>query len=310
MAVATLGFTSNTSTSVPFLGIYLVLGYWISRKWYLPAVVGFGTVALAEIANSDTPFPTAAGILIGATFSVVSGTVVGYFYKRVQAEEELSKFFEEQATKTSDEVRADLARTLHDSVVRDLSRISLISNASRPDSADSDRWKLVESLSLGALEKLRRLGAERVAEETNTTESPDFGSLVHDCQVMLSSHGIALETDESRYEYCFADSRAPRVLSHGVLEACTNVAKYAPRDTVARLTMSTDDGQLSMLISNDVHMNHKSPHGLSGGLGISALSAEASLLGGSVHCWTIQNKWFFALQLPLDNEKQGGNSRV
>ncbi|MFZ1383002.1 MAG: hypothetical protein WAS54_09505 [Scrofimicrobium sp.] len=299
MVIAILASVSTTSVAAPMIGQYLILAYWISRRWYWPSALGFVVVAGTETWFSTMPIPTLSGILSGGAFAVFGGILLQFYRKKLSAEQARSLKLELAARQASERAREELGAMLHDSVVRDLSRIALMSRAGIKDSTDVERWELVEQLSLEAMETLRELPTS--TNENQVGGGQSTAEALNECRAILSQADITLDVEDTYICRLKLDSDIQRIVNMALLEGSTNALKYAPARSVVELQASENDGELSVVLINEMAAG-AGPEPLSGHFGLRNLTAEIERKGGSLHSWDAGHKWFMALTLPLSHD--------
>lgn len=293
--------------TAPTIGAYLVFAGWISRGWWLASVLGFVVTVGAELAAFHAPTATLIGATIGFSFSVGAGLLWERQRARGLHQSKRINELQEEARQALERARQEHATILHDSVVRDLVRISLISNARRLNSADAEEWSTVGDLSLNAMGTLRDMaqihGAETNEKPRTTSESP--ATVIEHGRTLLSSRGIGLISAGDSLQTIGLGEPGRSVLSATLWEAVVNAGKYAEPGTNATVEIGVDDNEVSLSVTNFVGKHSNQDRSTSGGFGLSSLHRRAASTGGTLSYWGVDDKWILTLNLPLKSSPLG-----
>ena len=297
VTISTAIYLVGVPVAFPTLGLYAVVALWISKGWLAASVVALVLTGATEIIFSGTPAASAVAVATGTAFAVPVGFLLRHSATRIMRERQRSERYRAQAEVTLETVSKELAVYLHNSVMRDLVGIALLSRAANEGSDEYPRFSRIQDLSLDAMSKVRELG-----DSFPTSRVGDGKTLTHvleECQALLASRRIRLHVDIAALKRAKLSNAAQSTLNVALLEATTNILKFAPQGTTATILSSMEDGLVSVVISNDLGDSTVNPGPLSGGLGLTSLSAELSRLGRDLYYWVAGKRWVLTLYLPL-----------
>lgn len=291
-----------------FLGVYAVVAYWISRRWYLPAAGVFLVVEGVQIFHSPSRQADVLGLLLGGTFAVVAGLGAGWYGRRVNALEDRGR----QAKRAVEEarrivrgaeasVRHSLAATLHDTVATDLVRVviasqSIVERTREPDTALEA--EAVGSMAREAMWHLRALMDDAGLAHPGPEEP--LAATLATCRAMLSGRGIALEADVPDGIEGSCTPGQCSVLALALREGCTNILKYAPAGSTANVVAEAlPQGGVALSLANDADPAAAVGDApLSGGFGLISLAERAAREGGSARHGSAAGAWLLTVTLP------------
>lgn len=317
-SLLTFAYATEAEIAAPTMGLYLVLAYWVSKGWWGPAAAALLSAGGAEVAFTSMPVPTAAGILLGSTFSIVSGLLLRQYWSRIAAARAQAEESEAKARTAAQAVRQDLAASLHDSVVRDMVRVAMLSSAVGPGSADQEQWEAVERLSLNAMGKLREIAGVKVDSSDLGTqgvlagngdsaaargprrqpEPESLSEVVSECRRIVASGGMELNVVGLSPDSVPLGTVEHAAAAVALREACTNVLKYAQTGSKALLRVSLEDGVVSFVLTNLVGPDTPRASALSGKFGLKAVQVQAADSGGNANYWRAGDRFVFSLDLP------------
>ncbi|WP_129587631.1 histidine kinase [Actinomyces minihominis] len=282
---------------LPYLGLYIVVADWISRRWYLAALIAWLAVEGTHYARR--PGPLTASTLIETGFltmcSIIIGAAALWYRSRVgelQAEVVSTRKEIEEAEAS---VRVRLSRGLHDTVARDLVRLLVAcQNATTESVGDSatDSLNKIEYLARQSLKNLRRL----MEAPSNKTAAPNLRSTIDTCQRMLAGRKIVLASTLPEVTDLAASPEQLEAIELAVQEGSLNVLKYGRENSISELNIEADEsGHLELTLSSLTEPDRLCQPELAGGFGLANLRSRIETTGGRLLAGPVGDKWLLAV---------------
>ncbi|WP_460958408.1 sensor histidine kinase [Parasphingorhabdus pacifica] len=255
--------------------------------------------------------------LVGGLFSALSVGTGLYFRAR---DTERARSVRAAVSQAQQEERLALARELHDVVAHHVTGIVVQAQAAQlvagknPEAA-ADALTRISHSGTEALAAMRRLvSSMRDADSTDSSGSMEQAStdLRGDLEALaLRTNRLAAENpDAARLELDIELTRdIPQDVARSALrlaqESLTNVEKHALDATLVRITVSTSESYLHVLVSDNGEGKRAQPAGGSGGYGLVGMRERVELVGGRFRVGPSGSGWRVEAWLPLEN----GDSR-
>lgn len=281
----------GTDLAFVVLGIYLITILWIVRSWLVGAYLIFFLTHIAQFSSSFFSAPSLLSVALGLLIVTLVGFGLRWQNSRMNEALELARSSEEKAIQATAQVRSELACLLHDTIAKDLSRISLVAQ----DLAQTPQWQpdKLEALAKNASDASRRI--RPVILNLNSTERSNIRDTIVLTTRMLSTRAICLETNIGEVDLRLT---AQQELLAGLVvrEGCTNILKYAPAGSQASLVISDDDAVVSITLSNIVVSNPQTD--LIGGFGLENLRNRLEQVGGEISYFASGGRWILYATIP------------
>ena len=206
----------------------------------------------------------------------------------------------EIAAELIQQLRRDIADSLHDDLAADLTRMLIISRSIRlPHSDDRDRVLDLQDRTQQALAHLRLLIHNLAVSQGPPKEEPTLQEIVDSSASTLAQREIVLDADLDGIERIPALHRSElgRLLVAFIRENTLNALKYNfPRDLVS-LFVEQEQDTLFISFSSPWH-DQKVPEEMHGGYGLWALQDRFENAGGSLSSNRIGASWTVLASLP------------
>jgi len=217
--------------------------------------------------------------------------------EKMQREAERSK---EVAAELIQQLRRDIADSLHDDLAADLTRMLIISRSIRlPNGDDRDRMLDLQDRTQQALAHLRLLIHNLAISKGPPKEEPTLQEIVDSSASTLAQREIILDADLDGIERIPALHRSElgRLLVAFIRENTLNALKYnSPRDLVSLFVEQEQD---TLFIScSSPWREQKVPEEMRGGYGLLALQDRFENAGGSLSSNRIGTSWTVLASLP------------
>jgi len=319
IATLTVLFPDNTiNSSLMFLGIFAVAADWISRDWWLAAVLALLIPQTTQLAASDQLMADSRGVVLGSSIAIVGGFLLRHFehrahlqeQRRAAAEQERATAEEERiaaeealelAVQAQKEIRQDLAATLHDTLAADLVRIALSSHslATTIDNSEvAETARELENASRSTLQHLRAVIATTKVQHIKGPE-PTIASVIKECSLMLSRRNIKISSKfpENLDARCSTDLKKNIALI--IQESSMNILKYGKADSGASISIETSgEAAIDIMIANECTTEHIEDHGeISSGFGLENLSNRIINTGGFLEASRRGDRWVLVAHL-------------
>ncbi|MCM0691644.1 hypothetical protein NBH13_00025 [Bifidobacterium sp. M3-R-103] len=290
----------SSSLAFPVLGVFLVAAVWIIRhRTAQAALLLAGYVLLMFWQNGSVLARMASDVLLSSV-----AVVVGFAVRKFMDGAELSRRELEESrmgtVRAVESVRAKLAAGLHDTIARDLARISISLEslaAAHPDL--SGEIAPIVDLAHDSSRRLRPM----ISELSLDAAAPSLAAAVEESRLMLRSG--ALELDAHMPGDIDGEISRQTILTGSlfVSETAANALKYARRGTTVDLFAEIDGGGLSLTMANDIS-GSSSDGALTGGFGLANLKSRIESEGGRLSFVSRSGRWIVNASIP-DPKIQG-----
>lgn len=281
------------------IGVYLIAILWITRSWLVGAYLIFLLTHLAQFGSNFFSAQSLLSVVFGLLVVTVLGFGLRWQDSRIRDAKELAKASEEKAKQASELIRSELAALVHDTIAKDLSRISLVAQ----DLAQTPDWQPEK---LGALAEIASDASRRIRPvilNLNSAKRSSLSDTIALTTRMLSTREISLETDIDDLDLQLSSQQE---LAAGLVirEGCTNILKYAPAGSRASLLISLDpDATVSITLSNIIVSEPQTD--ITGGFGLDNLRHRIEQAGGEISYFASGGRWILYATIPSNNSRQG-----
>ncbi|MET7419386.1 ATP-binding protein [Dactylosporangium sp. NPDC005555] len=255
----------------------------LARRAPAPAAVAVGLAATALPLRMSLHVPgdrlEASVLLVGAAFFTTVCAAGAGLYLRLG--DHRRRLADERARRAH---RLDLARDLHDLVAHEVTGIVIAAQAAGlPD---------IEAAGLRALDAMDRMvGTLRGPVSQRIHGVEDLPDVVR----RFSSTGPAVAS-LSMPEVPKMSDEASKAAYHVVIEALTNVRRHAPAATAVTVAVTSRQGRVELVVTNDG--SGPGPGRAGGGTGLAGLDERVRALGGDLHAGPHDGGWRVTCHLP------------
>ena len=250
---------------------------------------------------SGIPFlPTAFWTVVWGITSASIGILIRNTRERLEEMQREAEHSKEVAAELIQQLRRDIADSLHDDLAADLTRMLIISRSiSLPNGDDRDRLLDLQDRTQQALAHLRLLIHNLAVSQGLPKEEPTLREIVDSSISTLSQREIVLDADLDGIEDIPALHRSEpgRLLVAFIRENILNALKYnAPHDLVSLFVEQEQD---TLYIScSSPWREQKVPEEMHGGYGLLALQNRFENAGGALSSNRIGASWTVLASLP------------
>ncbi|MGC4746925.1 sensor histidine kinase [Micromonospora sp. DT201] len=249
------------------------------------AAVGFRL--LPEAAHGEQLFLSALGAV-----TVFAGALLGHYLRGL---DELRVALVEQARA---EQRRRVAADLHDYVAHDIAGIAVVAQSARIVGA-SDPGALIEQVEQTAARALRRLDRSiRLMRDDDERTAPQYG--LADVPDLVDAHPLPTELTVAVAERDDISAALQATAYRVISEALTNVARHARPTAPVRVSAIQRDGQLDIVVANDLPTRATPPRATGSGAGLASLRARVEALDGTMRAGVEDGSWQVHVTLPID----------
>ncbi|MDR6939394.1 two-component system sensor histidine kinase UhpB [Arcanobacterium hippocoleae] len=286
-------------------GIYIIAVSWVVHGWILPA---FAIYITAEIALAYSAAVFSSASLAEQLISAVTGAIIvfglGFWLRAEHAKntryaEEAQKAHEEAAA-ASAHVRRELATLLHDTVAKDLVRITL--SAQNLADKHTDLQSELQDLAEIASQASQRVRPVILDMRQPPAASAHLASTIELAQRMLNTREITLEVEMPDNLDSELSDQQKALLRLLISEGVTNILKYAPVGACASMLISVgEQSAVSATLSNPIADNPEPS--IIGGFGLQNLEFHFKESGGMVQYMRFKNRWLLYGEIPAQEER-------
>lgn len=285
----------------PLVGIFAVVAEWISRRWYLQAVVALALVQVPQFLTSQRPLADLVGLVLGLAIAVPIGFGVQWSEERAGVLRQEVRVSQVAAESAAALVRRDLNLALHDTVAQDLVRIIVAGQSAARRTTDPQTAEEVQELSELARDAMRHVRALMGDVGVGHTDPVQpLGDVLGTCQATLAGRAITLDAELPEDIDSACSLRQRSVLGLVLREGTTNILKYARVGSTAHLSVEVlEDGTVAMTMANLIDPAADDARGaLSGGYGLDSLTERAAREGGSLQFGSNGGTWLLSVTVP------------
>ncbi|MFT0847916.1 histidine kinase [Actinomycetaceae bacterium L2_0104] len=304
VTVAQLFPSSTVDLGLLFLGVFAVVLDWIARGWWVAAVLALCVPQITQLSTSQHFAADIFGVVLGSFFAIIGGLAVRHFENRnriLEQERTTAEEALEAAERAQEQIRREVASTLHDTLAADLVRMSMSSHSLAMRSKDSEVAALARELEESSRSTLRDLRAVIAAARSQQRNEhiQSTGEVTQTCRDMLAGRNIEFEVDipEGLDEKCSIDLR--KNLSLVIQEGAVNILKYAKAGSQATLSVQMSvGGDVDLMLVNERGNDLPEDGGaLSGGFGLESLQARIASSGGFLQVSRRESRWIMVAHL-------------
>lgn len=274
--------------------MFLIAVVWIIHHQTVPAsLLLTGYVLLMFLQNGSQPSRILSDVLLSAVTFAIAFTLRNFMdsTERFRRKLEESKM---ETAKAAATVRAKLAAGLHDTIARDLTRISIsLESLAAAHPELSEEIAPIVDLAHVSSRRLRPM----IAELNLEAPAPSLRTAVKESTLMLRSRELDLTAHMSDDIDDLLSRQAILTGSLFVREAATNALKYARQGTPVNLFVEVTGGELSLMMVNEIGES-PSRDALTGGFGLMNLQSQIEAEGGRLSFVSASGRWIINAAIP------------
>lgn len=272
-----------------YLASYVVVGDWVAMGLVGPALVSLVAFEASVLSTSLRILPQIFSSVLASALTLGVGFGVLIYRRRIARAQERADHAEE-------ELRGELSAALHDTVARDLVRISL---AAQELSAGGDHIDPVEADEIEALAGSALGHVRKLIRGDSAISTADLVGTVEASKDMLTQRRIDLTVTLPEEVLDSLDPDQESLACLVVGEGATNALKYSASSSTAELTFtSEEDGSVSILLSSQISEVDRADSTLQGKFGLDHLAAAVATRGGRLWTRRSGHRWVLMAQIP------------
>ena len=283
--------------------VYIIVADLTAAKKSKLALIQITIFFLAQLISGLPLLPVTVWTLFWGTLSASFGVLIRSTKDRLEEMRQEAERSKEIAAELIQQLRRDIADSLHDDLAADLTRMLIISRSIRlPHGDDRDRVLDLQDRTQQALAHLRLLIHNLAVSQRPPKEEPTLQEIVDSSVSTLAQRKIVLDADLDGIERIPALHRSElgRLLVAFIRENTLNALKYNfPRDLVS-LVVEQEQDTLFISFSSPWH-DQKVPEEMHGGYGLWALQDRFENAGGSLSSNRIGASWTVLASLPWND---------
>ena len=264
------------------------------------ALIQFIILYIAQVSAGYKPLFTAITIFFAVLVCSSISILIRDARERLEKMQREAERSKEIAAELIQQLRRDIADSLHDDLAADLTRMLIISRSIRlPHGDDRDRILDLQDRTQQALAHLRLLIHNLAVSQGPPKEEPTLQEIIESSASTLAQRKIVLDADLDGIERIPALHRSElgRLLVAFIRENTLNALKYNfPHDLVS-LFVEQEQDTLFISFSSPWH-DQKVPEEMHGGYGLWALQDRFENAGGSLSSNRIGASWTVLASLP------------
>ena len=280
--------------------IYIIIVDLLVANKTRTAFVQLFIFSLAQFMSGLPLFGTIFLTFFWAIFCASASIIIRSAKEHLEEMQQEAERSREVAAELIQQLRRDIADSLHDDLAADLTRMLIISRSIRlPHSDDRDRVLDLQDRTQQALAHLRLLIHNLAVSQGPPKEEPTLQEIVDSSTSTLAQREIVLDADLDGIERIPALHRSElgRLLVAFIRENTLNALKYnSPHDLVS-LFVEQEQDTLFISFSSPWH-DQKVPEEMHGGYGLWALQDRFENAGGSLSSNRIGASWTVLASLP------------
>ena len=283
--------------------VYIIVADLTAAKKSKLALIQITIFFLAQLISGLPLLPVTVWTLFWGTLSASFGVLIRSTKDRLEEMRQEAERSKEIAAELIQQLRRDIADSLHDDLAADLTRMLIISRSIRlPHGDDRDRVLDLQDRTQQALAHLRLLIHNLAVSQGPPKEEPTLQEIVDSSASTLAQREIVLDADLDGIERIptLHRSELGRLLVAFIRENTLNALKYNfPRDLVS-LVVEQEQDTLFISFSSPWH-DQKVPEEMHGGYGLWALQDRFENAGGSLSSNRIGASWTVLASLPWND---------
>ena len=292
--------TPNIYLGWAWILIYAIVADLLVANETRLAVIQIALFYLVQIISGIPLLLTTVSIILLGSFCASISILIRSAKERLEEMQREADRSKEIAAELIQQLRRDIADSLHDDLAADLTRMLIISRSIKlPSGDDRDRILDLQDRTQQALAHLRALIHNLAVSKGPPREEPSLQEIVDSSVSTLSQREIILDADLDGIEKIPSLHRSEpgRLLVAFIRENTLNALKYnSPHDLVS---LFVEQGQDVLFIScSSPWREQEVPEEMHGGYGLWALQDRFESAGGSLSSNRIGASWTVLASLP------------
>ena len=292
--------TPNIYLGWAWILIYAIVADLLVANETRLAVIQIALFYLVQIISGIPLLLTTVSIILLGSFCASISILIRSAKERLEEMQREADRSKEIAAELIQQLRRDIADSLHDDLAADLTRMLIISRSIKlPSGDDRDRILDLQDRTQQALAHLRALIHNLAVSKGPPREEPSLQEIVDSSASTLSQREIILDADLDGIEKIPSLHRSEpgRLLVAFIRENTLNALKYnSPHDLVS---LFVEQGQDVLFIScSSPWREQEVPEEMHGGYGLWALQDRFENAGGSLSSNRIGASWTVLASLP------------
>ena len=292
--------TPNIYLGWAWILIYAIVADLLVANETRLAVIQIALFYLVQIISGIPLLLTTVSIILLGSFCASISILIRSAKERLEEMQREADRSKEIAAELIQQLRRDIADSLHDDLAADLTRMLIISRSIKlPSGDDRDRILDLQDRTQQALAHLRALIHNLAVSKGPPREEPSLQEIVDSSASTLSQREIILDADLDGIEKIPSLHRSEpgRLLVAFIRENTLNALKYnSPNDLVS---LFVEQGQDVLFIScSSPWREQEVPEEMHGGYGLWALQDRFESAGGSLSSNRIGASWTVLASLP------------
>ena len=292
--------TPNIYLGWAWILIYAIVADLLVANETRLAVIQIALFYLVQIISGIPLLLTTVSIILLGSFCASISILIRSAKERLEEMQREADRSKEIAAELIQQLRRDIADSLHDDLAADLTRMLIISRSIKlPSGDDCDRILDLQDRTQQALAHLRALIHNLAVSKGPPREEPSLQEIVDSSASTLSQREIILDADLDGIEKIPSLHRSEpgRLLVAFIRENTLNALKYnSPHDLVS---LFVEQGQDVLFIScSSPWREQEVPEEMHGGYGLWALQDRFESAGGSLSSNRIGASWTVLASLP------------
>ena len=280
--------------------VFAIVADLLAAKKSKLAIIQLSIFFLAQLISGIPLLPVAVWTVFWGVLSASFGVLIRNTKERLEEMQRAAERSKEIAAELIQQLRRDIADSLHDDLAADLTRMLIISRSIRlPNGDDRDRILDLQDRTQQALSHLRLLIHNLAVSQGLPKEEPTLQEIIDSSAATLSQREIVLDADLDGIEKIPSLHRSEpgRLLVAFIRENTLNALKYnSPHDLVSLFVEHEQD---TLFIScSSPWRAQEVPEEMHGGYGLLALQARFESAGGSLSSNRIGTSWTVLASLP------------
>jgi len=280
--------------------VYAIVADLLAAKKSKLAIIQLSIFFLAQLISGIPLLPVAVWTVFWGVLSASFGVLIRNTKERLEEMQRAAERSKEIAAELIQQLRRDIADSLHDDLAADLTRMLIISRSIRlPNGDDRDRILDLQDRTQQALSHLRLLIHNLAVSQGLPKEEPTLQEIIDSSAATLSQREIVLDADLDGIEKIPSLHRSEpgRLLVAFIRENTLNALKYnSPHDLVSLFVEHEQD---TLFIScSSPWRAQEVPEEMRGGYGLLALQDRFESAGGSLSSNRIGTSWTVLASLP------------
>ncbi|WKD58456.1 sensory histidine kinase UhpB [Corynebacterium caspium DSM 44850] len=282
------------SLAFPSFGVFLIIIIWIvQKKTFQAFILLISSSILLCIRTEDLALALLSNLL-----TIITVLLLGFSFRflnnKLQESHTALLRSREDALQATQQVKAELAAQLHNTIAKDLARLAITAQniAVKHGELASELDSIVQ-IAHTASRRIRPI----ILNLDSQSKSQSLQEVIETCTKMLSIRKLVLKvnTEETIFEYL--DQETIDIAALIIRETATNALKYAAENSEVNLFLNLDAEVFSVTMSNKI-LTSKASSEVTGGFGLANLEHRVQEFGGTLYFVRKEDRWIVYAALP------------